>query len=99
MPPGNRLRGLQMRKARHHPISTLLGLLQKGLHQRLDAFNSPIGLIPDPKTEICRHLVIAAATRVQTPSRLANHLFQTLLNIHVNIFQIHPKRKIARLNF
>ncbi len=99
MPPGHRLRSLQMGKTRHHPIGTRLGLLQKGLHQRLNAFNGRIGLIADPKTKIRRHLVIAAAARVQPARRRADYLFQALLNIHVNIFQIHPKRKIARLNF
>ena len=99
MAPGDWLRGLQMRKARHHPISPRARLLQKCLHQRLDTCDGPIGLIADPKAKVSRHLVIAAAARVQTPRRLTNDLLQTLLNIHMNIFQIHPKWKIPRVNF
>ena len=45
-----------------------------------------------------RHLVITAASRMQTAACLTDRVRQTLLDIHMDIFKIHREIKAARVN-
>ena len=87
MAPGHRLRHLQMGKAGHGPIRPRLGLAQQRTDQRQQARFCGIQLIAHPEFEIGCHLIVARPPRVQTPCRLADHLFQAGFDVHVDVFQ------------
>ena len=47
---------------------------------------------------IQRHLIVAAARRMEASPRLADRIGQTLFNIHVNVFEAHVKKESAAIN-
>ena len=87
MTPCDGLRRLQMGEPRHHPIGPGPGLRQKCALQGLDPCNRRVALVAHPQPEIGRHLVVPRPPRVQPPRRLADHLFQPRLHVHVDVFQ------------
>lgn len=82
MAPSHRLRGLQVGEARHYPIGARLSLRQKRADQRQEAAFGCVQLVAHPQFEIGRHLVIAAAARVQAARRLADDFLQAGLHVH-----------------
>ena len=98
MAPGDRLRGLQMREAWHHPVGTGLGLRQGGADQRLQPGDRGIALVANPQAEVRRHLVVAAAGGVQPARGLADHLAQAGLDIHVNVLEVGAEAESAALD-
>ena len=96
--PCHRLGGLQMGKARHHPICPRLGLRQERPHQFGQPGNRRIALVAHPEPEIHRHLIIARPGGVQAACGGADHLFQPGFHIHVDVFQIGPEGETARFN-
>ena len=89
--PGDRLCGLKVGKAGHHPIRTRLGLPQKGRLQGGQASNRTVGLIAHPKAKIDGHLIIARTARMQAASGLSDQVFQAGLDIHMDVFQRRGK--------
>ena len=98
MPPCHGLGGLQMGKARHHPISPRLGLRQERPHQFGQPGNRRIALVAHPEPEIDRHLIVAAAARVQPLARLTDNLGQPAFHVQVNILQRGRKGKLPPLD-
>ena len=98
MPPCHRLGGLQMGKARHHPVRPRLGLRQERPHQFGQPGNRRIALVAHPKPEIDGHLIIAAPPGVQPLARLADNLGQAAFHVQVNILQRGGKGKLPPLD-
>ena len=87
MPERDRLRGLQMGKARHHGA----GMRQRLLRQRLLITGKRgvefVDRVADPELEIGRHLVITRTRRVQPAGGGPDQFVEPLLDIHVNVFE------------
>ena len=98
MPPGHRLRDLEMGEAGHHPVLPPLGLPQEGAHQALDPPHRVVAGVPDPQPQVRRHLVVARARRVQPPRRLADQGAQPGLHVHVDVLQIGAEVERAALD-
>ena len=80
---------LQMGVARHDYLPVLCRRFCQRLLQIADGLHDLHRLAAHIHMGIQRHLVIAAAGGVQTPSRLAYALGQALLDVHMYVFQIH----------
>jgi hypothetical protein len=98
MPPGHRLRGLQMGKARHNPIGPSLGLLKERPHQPGQPLGRLIALVADPQPEIHRHLVVPRPPGVQPLARLADPFGQPGLDVQMDVLQLGGKGELARLD-
>ena len=95
MAEGDRLRGLQMRQARHH---------RAGMVERLSGERALVGAkravervdgVAHPQPEIGRHLVVARTRGVQPPGGLADQLGEPALHVHVDVFQRTLERELA----
>ncbi|MNN39819.1 hypothetical protein D3C81_1538710 [compost metagenome] len=75
-----------MGEAGHQVARVLLGPVQQDALQRLQLFDGAVAGVAHPQAEVRRHLIIAAARRVQTPRRLADQLRQAGLDVHVDVF-------------
>ena len=98
MAPCHRLGGLQMGEPRHHPICPRLGLAYKGPHQFGQPGNRRVALVAHPQPEIHRHLIVAAAPRVQPLARLTDDLGQTAFHVQVNILERRRKGELPPLD-
>ena len=98
MAESDRLRRLQMGKARHDGFGMGLGLVQQNAHQAMNLRAHMVERVAHIKPEIGGHLVIARARRMQPPRRRADKLAQPRLNIHMNIFQRPRKGECAVFN-
>ena len=98
MPPGHRLRGLQMGKARHDPVRPRLGLREEGLHQPGKPKDGLIALVAHPKPEIDGHLIVPAARGVQALACVPDQLGQAGLDVQVDILQLDPESELSRLD-
>ena len=87
MAEGDRLRGLQMREARHDGIGMRLGLgKQRALQREQSAVDSPAGR-PHPEPEIRRYLVVARARGVQPAGGVARDLAEPRFDVEMNVFE------------
>ncbi len=99
VPERHRLRGLQMREARHHGS----GMFQRPLHQRtLERGQCRIGLIDgvaDIEPEIGRDLIVARTRGVQPSRSRPDQLAKPALDIHVNVLEraLEIERSLADL--
>ncbi len=91
----DRLRGLQVGKARHDRTGMLLGARQEGLDQPLQRGDCLFCLGAHPHAEIKRHLVVARARRVQPPGRRTDQVGEPRLDIHVDVFQLAREDEVA----
>ena len=80
------LGGLQMGEARHQVACVLFRPVQQGALQSLQLGHGAVAGVAHPQAEVRRHLIVAAARRVQAPRRLANQFRQARLDVHVNVF-------------
>ena len=95
----HRLRGLQVREARHHRV----GMLERAIDQRalvvrkrrVDAVDG----VAHPELEIGRDLVVARARGVQPAGGSADQLGQPALDIHVNVLERTLEREGSVLDF
>jgi len=98
VPERHRLRGLQMSEARHR----IAGMRSRAIGQRThhvgDLFQQPVDRVAHPETEVCRHLVIAAACRVQAAARIADALGKAGLDVHVDVFERDVEGKAPHLD-
>ena len=53
----------------------------------------------DPKAEVGRDLIVAAAGGMEFASRIAQPLDQRPLDVHVNVFELDPEGELPLLNF
>ena len=87
MPERHRLRGLQMREARHHRA----GVLQRLLGQRLLVVaEQPVDVVdprPHPQPEIGRDLIVARARGVQPAGGRPDQLGEPALDVHMDVFE------------
>ena len=92
----NRLRGLQVREARHEGRD----ILPRPAHQRALKGRHQMARLRQraarPEAEIRHHLVIARARGVQPPGRLADQLLEPRLDVHVDVFEFAPEGKRTR---
>ncbi|VVT11762.1 conserved hypothetical protein [Erythrobacter sp. EC-HK427] len=84
----HRLRGLQMGEARHDAARVLLRPRHQRALQSGEALQQRIHRIAHPQAEIGRHLVVAAARRVQTTRCRADQFGEPRFGGHVDVFQI-----------
>jgi hypothetical protein len=95
MPERHRLGGLHMREARHRVGGEGGGAAGQHAHQVADLGDHRVRRIAHPQAEIGRHLVVAAARRVQPLAGLADALGQPRLDVHVDIFQPGVEDEVA----
>ncbi len=88
VPQGHGLGGLKMGEARHQVARVLFGAVQQGGLQALELGDRAVAGVADPQAEVQRHLIIAAAGRVQAARRFADQLIQARLHIHVDVLEL-----------
>ena len=99
MAEGNRLCPLQMRIARHDDVRVLRRGLDECLLQIEDFLLHGHDFLAHIHMRVQRHLIVAAARRMQAAARLADGLREPLLDIHMDIFEVHGKVELAILDF
>ena len=80
------LRLLHVRVARHDDAELALACVEQGLAQAEHALHELCGEFLAVVARVGRHLVVAAASRVQSPAGCANVLCESALNGHVYVF-------------
>ena len=95
----HRLRRLQMGKSGHDPVGMCLGLIDQRSLQGGKRRIRHIDRVAHPQAEIGRHLVVARPRCVKPAGRVADHIGQPRLDIHVNIFEFGLEIEIPALNF
>jgi hypothetical protein len=55
----------------------------------------PIQCVANPQPQIGGHLIVAAAAGVQLPADIAEAVDERLLDVHVNVFELHFEWEIA----
>ena len=95
---GHRLRGLQMREARHHGRGVFERLLGEralvGGKRRVEGVDRG----PHPEPEIGRDLVVARARGMQPPRRRPDQLGEPALDVHVDVFERALELELAGLD-
>ena len=98
MPERHRLRGLQMREARHDGCGMRQRLFgERALiagQRRVDV----VDRVAHPKLEVGRDLVVARARRMQTPGRRPDQLREPRLDVHMDVFERPLEAELARLH-
>ena len=88
MSQGHRLRRLQMRESGHDAIGMLFGSADQRGKQGIDTRNGALHGAAHPHAEIGRHLIVAAAGRVQAPGSGADDLGQAGFGGHVDVLEV-----------
>ncbi len=68
------LRALQVRVAGQHRVRVRLGEVEQRRLHAAQGFGAAVYLVAQPEPERRRHLVVAAAARVEPPARVADQL-------------------------
>ena len=92
------LRHLQMGETGHHGLGVLRRDVHQGALQVLQQFADGVDFIAQPQAHIGRHLVVAAATRVQAFARVAHQLGEPRFDVEVNVLQLQLPLKLAAFN-
>ena len=98
MAEGDRLRRLQVGKARHHGGGMVFGLPDEYGLQLGEAPVEPVEGVAHPKPQIGGHLVVARARRMQAPRRVADQLGEPRLDVHVDVLEGAIECKRPALN-
>ncbi len=93
------LRCLKMREARHDGCGMFFCTLKVSFDQTFKSHSGLLHFLLDPEAEINRHLIVAGASRVQTPCRCANQIGKARFDIHVNVFKLAREGEFAVLDF
>ena len=93
------LRALQMRVARHDRVGIALRRLDERTLQVGDAAEHGERLAAHIEVRVERDLVVAAARRVQPAARLADRVGQSLLDVHMDVFERDGKVEVTVLDF
>jgi hypothetical protein len=93
----DRLCALQVRVTGEQRVGVLTRAAVKRQPRPVDGGGQLDGGRPRVKLEVGRHLVVAAARRVQPPPRLADDLGQPPFDVHVNVFERRVERPLATL--
>ena len=95
MSEGHRLRGLQVRKSRHHGRGVFERLLGERLliggERGIDAVNR----VANEQPEVGRDLIVARARRVQPPGGRPDQLAKPTLDIHMNVLECTLELELA----
>ena len=95
VPERHRLRGLQMREARHDGRGVLQRLLGERLliagERRVDV----VDRVAHPELEVGRDLVVARARRMQPPGRRPDQLGKPRLHVHMDVFERALEAELA----
>ena len=98
MPERHRLRGLQVREARHDGR----GLRQRFLGERLLIAGQRrvdvVDRVAHPELEVGRDLVVARTRRMQTPGRRPDQLREPQLDVHMDVFERALEAELARFH-
>ena len=94
----DRLRTLQVRIARHDHVGIALRRLDKRTLQIGNAAEHGERLAAHIEVRVERDLIVAATRRVQPAARLADRVGQTLLDVHVDVFERDRKVEVAALD-
>ena len=78
-----------MRVSRNHGGAICFGHVKEGLLIGDQPNRDEIDFLAQPKTQVCRDLVVTAAARVQLAAGVTNHLNQTRLDERMHIFGDH----------
>ena len=89
----NGLGALQVRVAGHDRVGVGLGLREKSVLKRAKPRYGVVDGIPQKQTHVQCNLVVTGTCCVKPSCRLADELGQPALDIHVNVFEVLPKRK------
>ena len=95
----DRLRGLQVGEAGHDAGSMFARTGNQRDLQCLEAGIHPVAGIAHPQAEIGRHLIVAAARRVQPACRRADQFGKAAFGGHVNVFKVPVLGHAADLVF
>ncbi len=98
MAEGDRLRGLQMREARHHRAGVLERLFGERALIAGERGIDGIDGVAHPQPEIGRYLVVARARGVQPPGGRADQLGEPALHVHVDVLQRALEGELAGLD-
>lgn len=87
------LRRLKMGAARQQRVPVLIGPLHEHADQRAQVLRPFIKCGGDKEPEIESHLIVAGAPGVQLLPRRADNFGQTVLDVHVHVFEVLPPDK------
>ena len=93
------LRGLQVRKARHHHVGARERALGERPLQVGDLAVERVDGVAHPELEIGRDLVVARARGVQAPGRRADQRAEPAFDVHVHVLEGARKFEFAGLDF
>jgi hypothetical protein len=89
----NRLGTLEVRVAGHHDIAVEFGKIE----ERTTRFDDSLGDLEQsfahPETEVERHLIVAAARRMESPRDRPDELVEAPLYAQVNVLVRQPERE------
>ena len=98
MAEGDRLRGLQVREARHDGPGMLVGAVDQCglqvLQHRLEAIDG----VAYPEAHVERHLIVARPCRVQPAGDRADQLGKPRLDVHVDVLEPGRELEAAALD-
>ena len=95
----HRLGTLHVRVSRQDAILVVLGPADERALQVDQPRVDPVDRLADPKPQIGRDLVVAAAGSVQLAAHVAEPVDQCPLDVHVDVFQFDAELESSLLNF
>src|SRR5690625_4080678 len=98
MGEAQRLGNLQVRVAGHDHVDVELGEVDEYLLQLEKLLLQLQVAAPEPQPEVGRHLVVAAACRVQLPAHGPDPLGECPLDVHVDILELDAPVEVAGLD-
>ncbi len=98
MPEGDGLGGLQMGEARHHGRGVRFRLVAKRELKPRDKVQDRVDLVPDIKTEVGGHLVVARPRCMQLAGNRPDELGEPALDIEMDVLELRLEVKLARLD-
>jgi hypothetical protein len=82
------LRALKVSVAGHYRVAVSFGLLDKGALKVADEFNRNVYLASQEEPQVSRHLIVAAAARVQFVACITYSRDKLRLDEAVNVFRV-----------
>ena len=98
VPEGDGLGGLQMSEAGHDGLPVALRQIQQGAQQGVLLGEDGVDFLAQVEARGGGDLIIARTPGVQLLAGIADPLDQPMLDVHVQVFQVHPPLKLAGLD-
>ena len=99
MAEGDRLRGLQMREARHDGRGILVGALDERFLQVAQHRLDLVDRVAHPQAHIECDLVVARTTRVQAPAGRTDQVGEPRLDVEMDVLELGRELETAGLDF